>query len=117
MPGNGPRRMLKEFGNAGLESAKETLTYYSKSGKDERRLVTASFFMGVVAAVYWYIIILYLNALEFSSVEIGLIFGVGTIAGVVSLLLTGFLADKFGRKRLLILGLAGDMVGLALFLS
>ena len=117
MSRNGPRGMLKEFGKAGLESAKETLSYYSKSGKDERRLVGASFFMGVVAAIYWYIIILYLDALEFGSVEIGLIFGIGTVAGVASLMLTGFLADKFGRKRLLLLGLMGDMIGLALFLS
>jgi MFS family permease len=108
---------LKEFAKAGYESANESLSYYSKSGKDERRLITGSFFMGIVSAVYWYIIILYLNALEFSSVEIGLIFGVGTVAGVVSLMLTGFLADKFGRKRLLMLGLAGDLIGLALFLS
>jgi MFS family permease len=108
---------LRGFGSAGKESGKETLSYYSKSGRDERRLVKASFFMGVVAAIYWYIIILYLNALEFGSVEIGLIFGLGTVAGVVSLLLTGFLADKFGRRNLLLLGLAGDMIGLALFLS
>jgi MFS family permease len=108
---------LRGFGSAGKESGKETLSYYSKSGRDERRLVKASFFMGVVAAVYWYIIILYLNALEFGSVEIGLIFGLGTVAGVVSLLLTGFLADKFGRRNLLLLGLVVDMIGLALFLS
>jgi MFS family permease len=112
-----PIGSLKEFAKAGHESASESLSYYSKSGKDERRLITGSFFMGVVAAIYWYIIILYLNALEFGSVEIGLIFGLGTVAGVVSLLLTGFLADKFGRRNLLLLGLAGDMIGLALFLS
>ena len=73
--------------------------------------------MGIVAAAYWYILILYLNALEFGSVEIGLILGIGAVFGIVSLTISGVLADRFGRKRLLMLGLAGDAIGLALFLS
>ena len=108
---------LRDLAVAGLESGKETFSYYSKSGKDERRLVGASFFMGVVAAAYWYIIILYLHALEFGSVEIGLIFGIGTVVSIFALLISGVLADRFGRKKLLILGLIGDAVGLAMFLS
>ncbi len=110
-------RAIGNFARAGSEGAKETLGYYSKSGRDERRLVGASFFMGAVAAAYWYILILYLDALEFGSVDIGLILGIGSIVGIVSLLFAGVLADRFGRKRLLIIGLAGDVIGLALFLS
>ena len=110
-------QVINELTKAGLDGAKATLRYYSRSTQDERRLVGASFFMGAVAAAYWYILILYLDALEFGSIEIGLILGIGAVVGIVSLAFSGVLADRFGRKRLLMLGLAGDALGLALFLS
>ena len=95
----------------------ETLHYYAKSSKDERRIINASFFMGVLSGVSWYVIALYWDALGFTSEEIGLIGGIGSAVGVISLLVSGFLADVFGRKKLLLLGLAGNAGGAALFLS
>jgi len=97
--------------------ALETFKYFSSSGKDERRIINASFFMGILAGVSWYVIALYWDALGFTSEEIGLIGGIGSAVGVVSLLFSGFLADVFGRKKLMLMGLAGNALGAALLLS
>jgi len=103
--------------HAGRSGADESFRYYSASSKDERRIINSSFFMGVLSGVSWYVIALYWDALGFTSEEIGLIGGIGSAVGVVSLLVSGFLADIFGRKKLLLLGLAGNAMGAALFLS
>jgi len=111
------RGTIRGFATAGQAGAVETLHYYTKSSKDERRIINASFFMGVLSGVSWYVIALYWDALGFTSEEIGLIGGIGSAVGVISLLVSGFLADVFGRKKLLLLGLAGNAGGAALFLS
>ena len=84
---------------AGQDGVKATAKYYSQSGRDERRLVKASFFTGITGGILWYPLILYWDALEFSSTEIGIMGALGTGAGVISLLVGGYLADKMGRKK------------------
>lgn len=107
---------LKDIARASQESARETAEYYTKTSKDERRLINASFFMGISGGVMWYVLGLYWVALGFKSEEIGLIGGIGTSVGVISLFFSGFLADRLGRKRLFVLGLMGEAAALALFL-
>ena len=108
--------MLASVARTGQDSARATSEYYARAGKDERRLVNASFFMGVSGGILWYVLALYSASLGFSSEEIGLMYGAGTSAGIVTLLFSGFIADKLGRKKLLLTGLALNSVALALFL-
>ncbi|OGS42079.1 MAG: hypothetical protein A3K67_03870, partial [Euryarchaeota archaeon RBG_16_62_10] len=108
--------MLASVARTGQDSARATSEYYARAGKDERRLVNASFFMGVSGGILWYVLALYWASLGFSSEEIGLMYGAGTSAGIVTLLFSGFIADKLGRKKLLLTGLALNSVALALFL-
>ncbi len=112
----GMRGTVKGLAQTGQESAGESFRYYSSSSHDERRIIQASFFMGILSGVTWYVIALYWDALGFTSEEIGLIGGIGSAVGIVSLLFTGFLADIFGRKNLLLIGLFFSTVGAALFL-
>mgnify|MGYP001044565764 FL=1 len=112
----GMRGTVKGLAQTGQESAGESFRYYSSSSHDERRIIQASFFMGILSGVTWYVIALYWDALGFSSEEIGLIGGIGSAVGIVSLLFAGFLADTFGRKNLLLIGLFFSTVGAALFL-
>ena len=112
----GMRGTVKGLAQAGQASAGETFKYYSASTKDEHRIINAAFFMGILGGVTWYVIALYWDALGFSSEEIGLIGGIGSAVGVVSLLFSGFLADIFGRKKVLIMGLVSNAAGAALFL-
>ena len=102
---------------AGQDGAKATAKYYSQSSGDERRLVKASFFTGITGGILWYPLILYWDALGFSSTEIGIMGALGTGAGVISLLVGGYLADKIGRKKLYVVGLACTALGFLLFVS
>lgn len=115
--GSNRRTGARGLADTGWDGVLETLRYSRSSSKDERRIIHASFFMGVLSGVSWYVIALYWDALGFTSEEIGLIGGIGSAVGVISLLVSGFLADMFGRKKLLLLGLAGNATGAALFLS
>ncbi len=102
---------------AGQDGAKATAKYYSGSGKDERSLVKASFFTGITGGILWYPLILYWFALDFSSTEIGIMGALGTGAGIISLMVGGYLADRIGRKKLYIVGLASTALGFMLFVS
>lgn len=108
---------LRGLADTSKQAAKETFRFYATSGKDERRLVTASLFMGITGGITWYVVALYWDALGFTSEEIGLIGGVGAGVGVVSLLFSGLLADLFGRRLLLLVGLLGNTIALFLYLS
>ncbi|MBU1158500.1 MAG: MFS transporter [Candidatus Thermoplasmatota archaeon] len=107
-------RGLARIGQGGV---KETFVYYADSGADERRLIKVALFMGITSSVLWYILSTYWDKLGFTSLEIGLMFAVGSASSAVTLLASGFLADKFGRKNLLVIGLILDVVGIAMFLA
>ncbi|OGS55372.1 MAG: hypothetical protein A3K60_07330 [Euryarchaeota archaeon RBG_19FT_COMBO_56_21] len=108
---------ISGMAKAGQDGAKETAKYYSQSSPDERRLVKASFFTGITGGILWYPLILYWDALGFSSTEIGIMGALGTGAGVISLLVGGYLADRMGRKKLYVVGLVATALGFLLFIS
>lgn len=59
---------------------------------------------------------LFLDSLGASGTEIGLVIGVGTIVGALGVLPAGYLADRYGRKRMLVISAASGMLGAAAFL-
>ena len=108
---------LSGITRAGQDGARATAKYYSKTGRDERRLVKASFYTGITGGILWYVLIYYWGSLEFSSAEIGYMGGTGSAVGVLAYLFGGYLADRLGRKRLFLVGLLSTALGLVLFLS
>lgn len=101
----------------GQDSARATAKFYSQAGKDERRIVKASFFAGVTGGILWYVLIYYWGALGFTSEEIGYMSGTGFFVAVLGYLVGGYMADRLGRKRLLLVGLTCTAAGLVMFLS
>ncbi len=68
-------------------------------------------YLGVIAP-------LYLAQLHYSAVQVGLVFTAGAVGSMVLTFLVGVLADRFGRKRLLvILGLLTALGGLGFALG
>jgi len=108
---------LSGITRAGQEGARATARFYSKAGKDERRLVKASFYAGATGGILWYVLIYYWGALGFTSEEIGYMGGTGSAVAVIAYLVGGYLADMLGRKRLLLIGMVCTAAGLTLFLS
>jgi MFS family permease len=108
---------LRGFARQGKDGARETIKYYSGSGRDERRFIKASFFIGVSTAVLWYILALYWSALGFSSQEMGWMFAIGSATSGITLIFSGYLADKFGRKGLALMGLLGTTAGTAMYIA
>jgi len=67
---------------------------------------------GLIAPV----ISLFLDSLGATGTDIGLVIGVGTIVGALGVLPAGFLADRIGRKPVLMVSAASGMLGAAAFL-
>lgn len=112
----GVKRILS-VANISQDGVMATARYYAGSSREERMLVKASFYTGITSAVLWYVLILYWASLDFGSEEIGLMEGFGTGAGIVTYLLGGYLADKLGRRKLFLVGLAATAIGLLMFLG
>ena len=102
------------FARASQDGVRATSKYYSKSGKDEKNLVRASFFMGVPGGIIWYVLGLYWVSLDFSSEQMGFMWAAGNVVGVLTYLFGGYLADRFGRKKLFMIGLTATVIGLAM---
>jgi MFS family permease len=102
------------FARASQDGVRATSKYYAGSGRDERNLVKASFFMGIPGGIIWYVLGLYWVSLDFTSAEMGFMWAAGNAVGVLTYLFGGFLADKFGRKKLFMIGLTATVAGLAM---
>ena len=105
------------FARTSQDGVRATAKYYSGSGKEERWLVKASFFTGITGGILWYVLIYYWAALGFSSQDIGLMGGLGSAVGVITYIFGGYLADAFGRKKLLFVGLVAEALGCILFVT
>lgn len=66
-------------------------------------LLTARFLRSISQAFLIIVVPIYLSKLGFSAVQVGLIFTITTIAGILFVLWVGFVSDRFGRKPVLII--------------
>lgn len=112
-----PTGIISGLARAGHNGVRATADYYSKAGKEEKHLIRASFFTGITGGVLWYVLIYYWASQSFTSEQIGLMGGTGSAVGIVTYLFGGYLADRLGRKKLVIVGLLSTAAGLSLFLT
>ncbi len=69
------------------------------------KLILLSNFVGAFGdGLYFYILPLYIRSLEAGPVEVGIFFSVLCLAAAITPILGGFLADRYDRKKVMILG-------------
>ena len=72
--------------------------------RDLKLLFVATFIGAFGDGLYYYILPLYVRELEANPVEVGIFFSVMILAAAFTPLLGGYLADKYNRKRVMIVG-------------
>lgn len=82
------------------------------------RSLKSLFALNIAFALCYYLVgplfPLYLDSLQVSESQIGLILGLGSLTGAFSTLISGFLADKFGKKTLFIASVLFNSTAVAL---
>jgi MFS family permease len=85
-------------------------------GKDAHRLVMVSALGSVADVPMWFLLSLYLNFLGFSKVELGTVIFLMSIFSVLPLLPAGYISDRFGRRRMIFIGIVIYLIGLAVLI-
>jgi len=69
------------------------------------KLIFVSNFIGAFGdGLYAYILPLYIRGLNASSADVGSLFSIFTLSTALTIIPGGFLADRFDRKKVMILG-------------
>ncbi|UCE37871.1 MAG: MFS transporter [Thermoplasmata archaeon] len=84
---------------------------------DAKKLIYASFLSAVGDATLWFLLTLYVNHLEYSRSEIGTLIFIMSIFQVLPLLPAGYLGDRFGRRKMIFLGICIYSAGIWLLIQ
>lgn len=91
---------------------KEIIKAYTGFEPDAKKLVVATVFAALGDAPVWFLLSLYLNHLGFSKVELGQVIFLMSICSVLPLLPAGHLSDRYGRRKMIFLGIFMMAIGL-----
>jgi MFS family permease len=84
--------------------------------QDAKKLVVVWMLASVGDAPVWFLLSLYLNYLGYSPVELGNVIFLMSVFSVLPLLPAGYISDRFGRKRMIFIGICIYVIGLALLI-
>lgn len=73
---------------------------------DARLFLFTTLISGAAVSLYWIDFNLYLTSLGFSTALVGIVATAGSLAGVLVALPSGLVADRFGRRSALMLGMS-----------
>jgi MFS family permease len=74
--------------------------------RDLKLLFISNFIGAIGDGLYVYLLPLYLRGLQASSAEVGLLYSILTVSTALTIIPGGFFADRFDRKKVMILGWA-----------
>ncbi len=85
---------------------------------DAKKLIAVWTLFAVGDASVWFLLSLYLNeALGYSKVELGTVIFLMSTFSVLPLLPAGYISDRFGRRRMIFLGIFVSVLGMALLIK
>ena len=91
------------------------LSKFGGFSRGAKRMIAAGLVDNMSFAINGFVLVLYLNALGYSNVIFGTLALVMEVSQVAVLLGSGFLADRFGRKRMIIFGFGLGTLGMMHF--
>ncbi len=84
---------------------------------DAKKLIAVWTLQSVGDTAVWFLLSLYLNeALGYSEVELGTVIFLMSAFSVLPLLPAGYISDRFGRRRMIFLGIGVSVLGMALLI-
>jgi MFS family permease len=83
--------------------------------RDAKQMIATGFMDNMSFAIIGFVLVLYLNSLGYSNVVFGALSLIMEVSQVIVLLASGFLADRFGRKKTIMFGFALGTLGLMHF--
>jgi MFS family permease len=83
--------------------------------RDAKQMIATGFMDNMSFAIIGFVLVLYLNSLGYSNVVFGALSLIMEVSQVIVLLASGFLADKFGRKKTIMFGFVLGTLGLMHF--
>lgn len=92
----------------------ELLSSFKGFDVDAKRLVWASVIASISDAFVWFLLTLYLDSLGYSEVELGSVIFAMSISSTLPLIPCGYLSDRFGRRRMIFLGVSLRIAGIGL---
>lgn len=83
--------------------------------RDAKQMIATGFMDNMSFAIIGFVLVLYLNSLGFSNVVFGVLSLLMEVSQVIVLLASGYLADRFGRKKTILFGFALGTLGMMHF--
>lgn len=96
--------------------AKEIAGNFLDYSKEAKSFLMLLFLDGFAQMAFWFTLMLYLYYLGMSLLSIGFISAIGTFVAAATQFFAGYIADKVGRKKVLLIGVFLAAVGVWLFL-
>lgn len=92
----------------------DSLRGFSGFGGQAKAMILATVLEGVGNSFIWFLFTLYLEELRYTPGSIGIVLMIMGLTSTVPLLPAGYLGDRFGRKRMILLGICTNAFGVLL---
>lgn len=81
---------------------------------DANKLVAATVLASIGDMFIWFLMVLYLNEMEYAKSEIGIMIFLRSIFSTLPLIPMGYISDRIGRRKMIFLGIFVNVLGMAL---